>query len=128
MLSPPKPLDEIQPNLVCELLQLMGRTTAIFFWPSPRGPGEGSKARISINLNSNINFKDVYTKLRMFPTNERYKTYQTGFHSVAWAMPQGWGWPYGPKNFKHGHVAYQIEKDDKQHRMQVNFSSKGSKW
>ena len=23
-------------------------------------------------------------------TNERYKTYQMGFHSVAWVMPQGW--------------------------------------
>ena len=27
MLSPPKPLDEIQPNLVCELLTWMGPTT-----------------------------------------------------------------------------------------------------
>ena len=29
------------------------------------------------------------------------------------------------KIFKHGHVAYQIDKDDKQNRMQVKFSSKG---
>ena len=27
MLSPPKPLDKIQPNLVCELLTWMGRAT-----------------------------------------------------------------------------------------------------
>ena len=27
--------------------------------------------------------------------------------------------------FKHGHVAYQIDGDDKQNRMQVKFSSKG---
>ena len=26
-------------------------------------------------------------------TNERYKTYQTGFYSVAWVMP--WGWDLG---------------------------------
>ena len=37
MLSPPKPFDEIQPNLVCELLTCMGRATA-FFWPRPLGP------------------------------------------------------------------------------------------
>ena len=33
MLSPPKPLDEIQPNLVCELLTWIGRATSTFFWP-----------------------------------------------------------------------------------------------
>ena len=52
------------------------------------------------------------------------------FNSVAWVMPQGWdfgalGVPKGSKNifFKHGHVAYQIDGDDKQNRMQVTFSS-----
>ena len=50
------------------------------------------------------------------------------FHSVAWVMPQGWdfavlGVPRGSKKFKHGHVAYQIEGDDEQNRMQVKFSS-----
>ena len=34
MLSPPKPLDEIQPNLLCELLTWMGRDTALFLAPS----------------------------------------------------------------------------------------------
>ena len=29
------------------------------------------------------------------------------------------------KNFKHGHVAYQIDWDDKQNRMQVTFLSLG---
>ena len=61
-------------------------------------------------------------------TNERYKTYQTGFFSVAWVMSQGWdlwalGVPRGSKCFfKHGHVAYQMG-DDEQNRMQVTFSS-----
>ena len=32
---------------------------------------------------------------------------------------------FKPKKFKHGHVAYQIDGDDKQNRMQVNFSSWG---
>ena len=54
------------------------------------------------------------------------------FHSVAWVMPQGsdlgpLGVPRGSKKnfFKHGHVAYQIEEDDKQNRMQVKYSSYG---
>ena len=52
------------------------------------------------------------------------------FHSVALVMSQGWdfggwGWPCGQKIFffKHGHVAYQIDKDEEQNRMQVKFSS-----
>ena len=52
------------------------------------------------------------------------------FYSVAWVMPQGWdfgvlGCPGGQKFilFKHGHVAYQIDEDDEQNRMQVKFSS-----
>ena len=49
------------------------------------------------------------------------------FHSVTLVMPQGWGFgvPRGSKNifFKHGHVAYQIDGDDQQNRMQVKFSS-----
>ena len=54
------------------------------------------------------------------------------FHSVAWVMPQGLdlgalGVPRGSKKvlFKHGHVAYQIDGDDEQNRMQVKFSSYG---
>ena len=54
------------------------------------------------------------------------------FYSVAWVMPQGWdfgalGFPRGSDNFffKHGHVAYQIDGDDKQNKMQVTFSSEG---
>ena len=46
------------------------------------------------------------------------------FHSVAWVMPQGWDFgtlwgAQGVKKFKHGHVAYQIDGDDEQNRMQV---------
>ena len=62
-------------------------------------------------------------------TNERYKTYQTGFFILSpWSCPRGgalgrWGCPGGPKNifFKHGHVAYQIDRDDKQNKMQIKF-------
>ena len=54
------------------------------------------------------------------------------FYSVPWVMPQDWdfgalGVPRGSNIFffKHGHVAYQIEGDDEQNKMQVIFSSKG---
>ena len=39
VLSPPKPLDEIQPNLVCELFTWIGPATTLFFCPAPWGPG-----------------------------------------------------------------------------------------
>ena len=44
-------------------------------------------------------------------------------------MPQGWDFralecPGGQK-FKYGQVAYQIEGDDKQNRMQVKFLPQG---
>ena len=62
-------------------------------------------------------------------TNERYKTYQTGFSFCHTGhVPE---WDFGAlgvprevkKNFKHGHVAYQIDGDDKQNKIQVTFSS-----
>ena len=43
------------------------------------------------------------------------------FYSVAWVMPKGNGLKI--IFFKHGHMAYQIDEDDKQNRMQVSFSS-----
>ena len=63
-------------------------------------------------------------------TNERYKTYQTGFifcrlyHAPGVGL-EGTGGTQGVKNFKHGHVAYQIDGDDEQNRMQVALLSKG---
>ena len=36
-----------------------------------------------------------------------------------------WGCPGGQKKFKHGHVAYQLNRDDKQNRMHVTFLSYG---
>ena len=65
-LSLPKPLDKIQPNLVCELLTWMGCATAHFFCHAPWGPGEGPKGQISLNIinfNYKVNFKDFLTKL-----------------------------------------------------------------
>ena len=49
------------------------------------------------------------------------------FHSVAWViMRQGWDFEaLGSIFFKHGLVAYQIDGDDEQNRMQVTLSSYG---
>ena len=44
MLSPPKPLDEIEPNLMCELVRP-------FFFARPWGPREGPKGQISLIFN-----------------------------------------------------------------------------
>ena len=64
-------------------------------------------------------------------TNEIYKTYQTGFLFCPLSHAPGvglWGTrgAQGVKKFfffKHGHVAYQIDGDDEQNKMQVTFSS-----
>ena len=58
MVSPSKPLDQIQPNFVCEC------SSKKILAPSS---GEGSKGKISFNFNYNFNFKDFYTKLCVFP-------------------------------------------------------------
>ena len=63
-------------------------------------------------------------------TNERYKTYQTGFLfcTLGHAPGVGLGGTGGTKGvkqyfFKHGHLAYQIDGDDEQNKLQVTFSS-----
>ena len=66
-------------------------------------------------------------------TNERYKTYQTGFsfcrlgHAPGVGLRGAGGAQEGQKYFffKHGHVAYQIDEDNEQNRMQVKYSSYG---
>ena len=60
-------------------------------------------------------------------TNERYKTYQTGFLLSPGVGLGGTGGTQGVKLFllKHGHIAYQIDRDDEQNKMEVTFSSYG---
>ena len=95
-----------------------------FFGPAPWGPGEGSKGQISFNFNYKVNFKDFYTKLCVFSQMKDTKHIRRDFHSVPWTLGR-WGCPGGSKKlfFKHGHVVYQINGDDEQKRMQVEFSS-----
>ena len=68
----------------------------------------------------------------MFSQIKDTKHIRQDFYSVTWVMPQGWdfgalGVPGRSQIhfFKHGHVAYQIDGDDEQNRMQVKFSSQG---
>ena len=57
----------------------MGRATSNFFCPAPWGPGEGSKGQISlISITKSIS-KIFIPNFVCVLTNERYKTYQTGF-------------------------------------------------
>ena len=64
--------------------------------------------------------------------NEIHKTYQTEFSFCRLGHAPGvevWsaGHAQGGQSFffKHGHVAYQIDGNDEQNRMQVKFSSSG---
>ena len=70
--------------------------------PALWGPGEGSKGQISFNFNL-----------------------QSQFQIFLCQTLGALGVPRGSKTFffKHGHVTYQINRDDEQIRMQVKFSS-----
>ena len=72
----------------------------------------------------------LYQTLCVFSQMKDTKYIRRDFHSVTWVISQGrdfgaLGLPRGSKHFflKHGHVAYQIDMDDEQNRMQVKFSS-----
>ena len=132
MLSPPKPLDEIQPNLVCALLTSIGACNVKLFLgaPPPGSLGRGQKVKYHlISITKSIS-KIFIPNCVCVLTNERYKTYQTGFSFCPLSHALGVGiWGAGgaqggsKKNFKHGHVVYQIDGDDEQNRMQGKFSS-----
>ena len=133
MISPPKPLDEIQPNLVCELLIGMGRSMFNWFLAPPPGVlGRGQKVKYHlISITKSIS-KICVPNFLCVLSNERFKTYQTGltFCRLSYApgvVLLGAGCQGGQKlfYFKHGHVAYQIDGDVEQNRMQVKFPSYG---
>ena len=125
MLSLPKPLDEIQPNLVCEKLKLQWQT----FFATP--PGACGSGQISFNFNYKVNFKDFFTKLCL--RSHKWKIQNISdriFILLPGSCPRGGGTlgalgvPRGSKKiFKHGHVAFQSDGDDEQNRMLVKFSS-----
>ena len=105
----------------------MGHATAKSFCPAPWGSGEGSKGQISLNFNYKVNFEDFYTKLCVC-----YKTYQKGFSFCRLGHAPGVGFwgagvPKGSKIYFFSNrvmcLAYQIDMDDEQNRMQVKLSS-----
>ena len=101
----------------------MGRATSNFLAPPPG-------ALVKYHL---ISITESFSKI-FIPnfvcvlTIERYKTYQMGFSfcRLGHAPGAGLGGAQGVIFSKHGHVAYQIDKDDKQNGMQVNIFILGS--
>ena len=102
----------------------MGRAMANLFWLHPRGPDRGQKVKYHlISITKSIS-KIFIPNFVCVLTNEKYKTYQTGFSFCYLCHAPGVGlWGAGgprvvkKKIFKHGHVAYQIDGDDEQNRM-----------
>ena len=96
----------------------------LFLAPPPGALGRGQKVKYHLMSISKIFIPNFVCVL----TNERYKTYQTGFSFCTLGHAPGVGlWGAGGAQgqflFKHGHVVYQIDGDDEQNRMQVKFSS-----
>ena len=109
----------------------MGRATLnVFLAPPPGVLRRGQKAKYHlISITKSIS-KIFIPNCVCVLTNERIKTYQTGFSFCPLGHAPGVGlWGAGGAQgvkkffFKHGHVVYQIDGDDKQNRMQVKFSS-----
>ena len=91
MLSPPKPFDKIQPNLVCELLTLNGVCNSTFFWPHPLGCLGRVKRSYIIKRKRQSQFQRfLYQTLCVFSQIKDIKHIKWNFHSVAWVMPLGW--------------------------------------
>ena len=78
----------------------------------------GSKGRISVKMSISKLFIPNFV---CGFTNERYKTYQTGFLFCHLGHAPGVG--LLGAGVLRGPVAYQIDGDDEQNRTQVNLSS-----
>ena len=108
-----------------------GECNSKCFWPRPWGPGKGSKVKYHLISITKLILKIFIPNSVCVLTNERYKPYQVGFlfccldHAQEVGL-KGAGMPRGgQKKFKHGHVAYQMDGDDEQNRMQVKFPLEG---
>ena len=100
-----------------------GAQCKIFLAPPPWALGRGQKAKYHLTSITKSFSKIFIPNFVCVLTNERYKTYQMGFLFCHWVMPQGWD--LEKVIFQHGHVAYQIDEDDEQNRMQVKILSYG---
>ena len=69
----------------------MNGTQSQFFWPTPWGPGEGSKVKYHlISITKSIS-KIFIPNFVCVLTNERYKIYQTGFSLCSLGHAPGVG-------------------------------------
>ena len=101
MLSPPKPLAEIQPNLVCQLLTWMGRATAFLALP-PGTLGRGQM--VKYHLSSIIKSFQRYLYLTLCLCSQ---TYRMGFSFCHLGHARGVKIGGAGLIFsEHGHVAY----------------------
>ena len=98
--------------------------------PRPLGPWGGVKRSNIINSNYKVNFKDFYSKLCVCSHKWKIQNISDRFFILSpGSCRRGrtlghWGCPGGNKIFfKHGHVAYQIDGDNEQNKMQATFSS-----
>ena len=97
----------------------------LFLAPPPGALGRGQKVKYHlISITKSIS-KIFIPNFVCVLTNERYKTYQTGFSFCPLGHAPGVGlWGAGGAQggqkkffFKYGHVVYQIDGDDQQNRM-----------
>ena len=102
----------------------------LFLAPPPGALGRGQKVKYHLISITKAISKIFIPTLCVFSQMKDAKYIRQDFHYVPWVMPQGWdlgalGVPRGSIFFffKHGHVVYQIDEDDKQNRMQVKFLS-----
>ena len=99
----------------------MNRRATTIFLPRRLGPWGGVKRSNIILFQLQTQFQRfLYQTLCVFSQMKDAKYLRRDFYSVAWVRLQGWdflalGCPGGQKLiiFKHGHVAYQIDVDDK---------------
>ena len=99
-----------------------GACDDIFFAPPPGTLGRGQKVKYQLISITKSRF--LYQTLCVFSQDKKH--IGRDFNSVAWVMPQGWNFgrwvcPYGHLFCKNGNVAYQIDGDDGQNRMQVKY-------
>ena len=101
----------------------------LFLAPPPGARGRDQKIKYHIISITKSNSKIFIPNFVCVLTNERYKIYQMGFsfcplgHAPGAGLWGARGAQGGQFFFKHGHVVYQIDKDDEQNRMQVKFLS-----
>ena len=105
--------------------------STIFILGSNLWPWGEVKGQISINFGYHVNFKDFYTKYCVCSHKWKIQNISDRIFIVPpGSCPRGWdfwalGVPRGSNIFflEHSHVAYQIDRVDKQNKMQVTFSS-----